>query len=193
MTFDEDESKYQGENMYYGRECTADDLSTNDASDLYVDPNSKPKELFDHQMTHGTSIYPNVISDETAIELRDYILKRNEKLTDADSIGVIENENRWSFGIGVNDDPIVTKMLREFAMNKMLRSGLEGVAGRNPAIVELTAISVGPGAKDQFWHQDTLARGNALKYGRSFVPTYSFFIPLQVGTIWSFDLGSVNC
>lgn len=35
-------------------------------------------------------------------------------------------------------------------------------------------------AKDQFWHIDTVATmGNDLKFARSFVPSYSLFIPLQ--------------
>ncbi len=35
------------------------------------------------------------------------------------------------------------------------------------------------GAEDQFWHQDTLPQGSSFKHARTFVPSYSLFVPLQ--------------
>ena len=35
------------------------------------------------------------------------------------------------------------------------------------------------GARDQFWHQDTLPSGSSFKHARTFAPSYSLFIPLQ--------------
>ena len=179
MTFS-DAPNRDSENTYYERDCTASDISTIDPSDLAIHPNSTASEALHHMMKNGMSVYPDILSPDTSTRLRDYIIKRNSELTKEEAIPVIANENRWSFGIGVNDDPIVTEAVREVATNRLVRGGLEAIAGRNPALVEFTAISTAFGATDQFWHQDVLASGSALKYSRSFIPTYNLFISLQV-------------
>ena len=125
-------------------------------------------------------MYPDLLTADTAIKLRQFVLRRNDELTDKDAITVIENKQRWSFGIGANEDPSVAKALKEIATHPQLAPALEGIAGHDPAVIEMTAITSAYGAKDQFWHTDTVAQmGNDLKYSRSFVTSYSLFIPLQ--------------
>jgi len=155
-------------------------MSTRNVADLLIPSNYTAEDCVHHMMVHGASMYPDLLSADTADELRRYVLKRNSELSDKDAISVIENEQRWSFGIGANDDPIVAKALREIATNSLLVSALDGIAGDDPAVIEMTAITSAYGAKAQFWHIDTVAEmGNDLKHARSFVPSYSLFIPLQ--------------
>ena len=151
---------------YYHRICTKDDQSTNDAEDLLVDISDsnrnndtrKMKTKIDiavHKMLrHGVTMIPNLISESTATELRDYILEQN-KINDH-LIYVIENEFRWSFPIQVDQDPIISRALQEILVhnNPNLIPYLEAIMGTNPAIIEFTAITQAFGAKEQYWHQD---------------------------------------
>jgi len=172
------------ENTYYHRECDAADISTTHVEDLLIKENFSPEDCLDHMMVHGMSLYPDILTRDTASNLRDYILERIENLNPSEEISVIANENRWSFGIGANEDPIITKALNEIATNNVLRGALEKIAGRNPAVVEFTTITVGYGAGDQYWHHDVISEGSSLKYSKSFIPTYNLFIPLQDTTEW---------
>ncbi len=126
------------------------------------------------------SIYKDIIHPETAKDLRKYIVNKNKNLKSKDAIGVIENENRWSFGIGANDHPSVSKALNEIATNEVFRPALEKIAGEDPAMIEMTAITAGYGATDQFWHPDVISMGSPAKYVRNFAPSYALFVTLQV-------------
>mmetsp|Transcript_5739 Transcript_5739/g.8615 ORF Transcript_5739/g.8615 Transcript_5739/m.8615 type:complete len:751 (+) Transcript_5739:3-2255(+) len=130
-------------------------------------------------MVHGASLYKNIISKETAKSLREYIVQRNKNLKPKEEIGVLENENRWSFGIGANDHPSVADALNEIGTHGMIRPALEKIAGVNPGLVEMTAITAAYGATDQFWHPDVISMGSPAKYARNFLPSYSLFITLQ--------------
>ena len=167
------------EATYYDRRCDPYDMSTRDVEDLLLPASSTAEECVDHMMVHGASMYPGVLTDGTARRLRAYILERNAELSDRDAINVIANAHRWSFGFGANDDPAIAAALREIATHPLLAPALEGIAGNDPAVIEMTAITSEYGAADQFWHTDTMAYGNDLVYARSFVPSYSLFIPLQ--------------
>ena len=133
------------------------------------------------------SIYKDIIEPNTAKELRTYIMNKNKNLKSKDAIGVIENRNRWSFGIGANDHPSVSKALNEIATNDVLRPALEKIAGKNPAMIEMTAITAAYGATNQFWHPDVVSLGSPAKYARNYVPSYALFITLQV-RFWLFVL-----
>ena len=167
------------EMTYYSRICDENDMTTFESDDLIIGKNFSTNDCVHHMMTHGMSLYPDILTSDTATNLRDYILRRNKALTEDDEIYVINNENRWSFGIGVNDDPIVAKALNELSTHPKFRPALEKIAGINPAVIELTAITSAYGAEDQNWHADVVEDGCASLYAKSFVPSYSLFIALQ--------------
>jgi hypothetical protein len=125
------------------------------------------------------SIYRNILKQETASELREWVLERNKSMKKKDEIDVISNTNRWSFYIGANDHPTVTKAIYEVATHPVLRPALEKIVGVNPAVIEMTAITSAYGAEDQFWHHDIIAEGSPAKYAQSFIPSYSLFMALQ--------------
>lgn len=149
---------------YYHRVCTKDDQTTHDAADLLVDirndvnTNSttgstrKIDVAVQQMLRHGVTIIPDLISESTAVPLRDYILEQNK--INEHLIYVIENQFRWSFPIQVDQDPIIARALQEILNNDDLIDYLEAVMGPNPAIIEFTAITQAYGAKEQFWHQD---------------------------------------
>mmetsp|Transcript_14526 Transcript_14526/g.21419 ORF Transcript_14526/g.21419 Transcript_14526/m.21419 type:complete len:937 (-) Transcript_14526:197-3007(-) len=161
---------------YYNRACEREDITTDDADDLMITEDMDAESCMKHMLKHGVSLYPNLISNETAKAAREFILERNviEK-----GFFVIENENRYSFGIDVNSHPSIRQALKEISENKLLQAALTKIVGPNPAIVEFTGITALYGAADQFIHQDVLPKGSAFKFARNFVPTYSLFISLQ--------------
>lgn len=161
---------------YYNRACEREDITTNNVDDLMITEDMDAESCMNHMLKHGASLYPDLISNETAKAAREHILERNviEK-----GFFVIENENRYSYGIDVNSHPSIRQALREISENKLLQEALTRIVGPNPAIVEFTGITALYGAAEQFIHQDVLPKGSAFKYSRNFVPTFSLFIPLQ--------------
>ena len=168
---------------YYHRSCPSGSITTRSVEDLYIDESYTIDESVEQVMVHGMSVFPNLLSQETAYSLRKYIMNRNGRLNDKNAIGVIENENRWSFGIGANDDTSVVEALKELTTNQQFRQVIETLIGENPAVIELTAITAGYGAIDQYWHPDIGSWGNSVKYARNFVPSFATFIALQV-SLW---------
>lgn len=130
-------------------------------------------------MTHGMGIFPSLISQQTASTLRSYILKRNMELTTDEYIPLDAPTNRWSFGIHANEHDSVADALVQLSHDRLLASTLEGLLGKDPAVVEITAISVAPGADAQGWHPDVKPLGSSVKYAQTFTHSYSLFIPLQ--------------
>ena len=179
MTFDTETNRTR-DLTYYHRSCPLGQVSTNSLDDLVIGDDFTPDECAEHMMVHGMSMYKDIIDKDTAASLRSYIIKRNKKLSHKEAIGVLENKNRWSFGIGANDHPSVGKALNEIVTNEKLRPALEKIAGRNPAVIEMTAITAGYGADDQGWHPDVVASGSPTKYTTKFAPSYALFITLQV-------------
>ena len=176
MVFDPD--RRTKEYTYYHRQCTWEDVTTDDEDDLIVQyDDMTTQDAVDLMMYHGASIYPNVLSPETANEVRDFVIKQNER--GQDMIGVIENENRWSFGMRVDQDPSIAKALKEILSNEFLVAAIEQIMGPDPAVIEFTGITSAYGAKEQHYHADVVPEGNSAKWGRNFVPSYSLFIPLQ--------------
>ncbi len=164
---------------YYHRVCTPDDITANDPADLLIEDDFTPHDCLEHMMVHGMSMYQNILKPDTADNLRTWVLQRNKAMKKGDEIGVIANEHRWSFFIGANEDPVVTKALHEITTHEVFRPALEKIVGRNPAIIEMTAITSAFGADDQFWHPDVVPAGSPAKYARSFIPSYALFIALQ--------------
>lgn len=164
---------------YYHRECLPDTITAREPSELMIEENFSANDCMNHMMIHGMSMYKNILDDETSDSLRSWILERNKSLKKTDEINVISNENRWSFYIGVNEHPSITKALNQIVHHEQFRPALEKIVGPDPAVIEMTAITSSYGAEDQFWHPDIVSTGSPAKYVRSFVPSYSLFITLQ--------------
>jgi len=171
-------SRAEAEITYYHRDCDVRDLTTHNPNDLWIPLDATPIEAYEHQLRHGFSIFGSVLQENTTKELRDYVVSRNRQLSQEESIFVIENDNRYSFGLGT-EEPAVANAVKELATHDHLVLALEKVLGSNPALIEMTAITSSYGAVDQYWHDDVIASGSAMKYGRAFGPSYSIFVQLQ--------------
>eukprot|EP00557_Chaetoceros_sp_GSL56_P003301 CAMPEP_0176499164 /NCGR_PEP_ID=MMETSP0200_2-20121128/12761_1 /TAXON_ID=947934 /ORGANISM="Chaetoceros sp., Strain GSL56" /LENGTH=1000 /DNA_ID=CAMNT_0017897525 /DNA_START=94 /DNA_END=3096 /DNA_ORIENTATION=+ len=164
---------------FYNRECSPNEITTLNPEDLYIQKHYTTNDNVEHMLTHGMSIYRDILKQETAAELRDWVLERNKSMKRKDEIDVLSNTNRWSFYIGANDHPSVTKAIHEVVTHQVFRPALEKIVGANPAIIEMTAITSAYGAEDQDWHHDIIAEGSPAKYAQSFIPSYSLFMALQ--------------
>jgi hypothetical protein len=175
-----DAERLQHEFTYYARECDASDVSTSSVQSVKLDPEiHTAQDAVDNIMVHGLTVFPSLLDQSTAEELRDYVMKRNQELTKDEVIPISAPDNRWSFGIHANEHPSVAKALEQLSSNPMLEESLEKLLGTDPAVAEITAISVASGAEDQGWHADVKPLGNSLKYAQTFTHSYSVFIPLQ--------------
>eukprot|EP00536_Pseudo-nitzschia_multiseries_P009342 jgi/Psemu1/258035/estExt_Genewise1Plus.C_2580037 len=185
MVFKPDNRQYT-DPTYYNRVCDEDDFSTDEVADLMIRDDFTAEDCARHMLTHGVSVYPDLLTNETATELRDWIARENYL---RESWSVIENQNRFTWGIDVNSHPKLQTYWQELAANDKFREGLEAVVGPNPAVIEFTAITSSYGAEDQFMHADVIPHASATKYARSFVPSYSLFIPLQDTT---YEMGATH-
>ena len=170
------EERAEQEMTYYGRVCSAQEATAHTPEELLLSPDMTPDQVVDSMLTHGVSIFPNLIKPETARVLRETIVEHN---LIEENFGVISNNQRWSYGIRMEQHPVVRQALREVASNPLLRSALKPLLGENPAIYKLHAITSGYGAGDQFFHWDVKAESSSQQFSRSFAPIYSLFIPLQ--------------
>jgi len=171
---------------YYDRVCEEDDFTATSPKELMIEDHFSTEDSVEHMLTHGVSIYPNLLTNETASELRDWIARENYK---REGWRVIENQNRYSWGIDMNMHPRLQTYWQELAANDKFINGLEAIVGPDPAVIEFTAITSSYGAEDQFMHADVLGSASAVKYARSFVPSYSLFIPLQDTT---YEMGATH-
>jgi hypothetical protein len=138
-------------------------------------------------MTHGASIYPNLVSNETATVLREWIIEQNYI---QEGFGVIENENRFSWAIDMTMHPSLQTYWEELLHNNpQLVPALEAIVGPNPAVIEFTAITSKYGAVDQRLHADVVPPGSGTKFARTFLPSYSLFVPLQDTT---YEMGATH-
>jgi hypothetical protein len=174
------------ETTYYHRYCTGEDFTAKSVAELIVTDNFTAQDCANHMLTHGASVYPNLLTNQTARVLREWIVQENKL---QEGWHVIENENRWSWGIDMTMHPKLQTFWQELAANDKLLSGLEAVVGPNPAIIEFTAITSAYGAADQHLHADVVPPGSATKYARSFLPPYSLFVPLQDT---SYEMGATH-
>jgi ectoine hydroxylase-related dioxygenase (phytanoyl-CoA dioxygenase family) len=174
---------------YYTRECSVDDMSTMNGADLFLPTDASPMDAYRHQLKHGFTVFQKILQPETCENLRNYIVARNRKITEEESIYVIEGENRFSFGLGT-EEISVRKALMEIGNSERLRSALEAILGKDPALIELTAITAANGAVAQWWHEDVVSKGSPVQFGRAFGPSYSVFIQLQNTTK---EMGATGC
>ena len=158
---------------YYRRPCTADDMSTWNGDDLFLPTNATSNEARDHQLKHGFTIFRGALQPETATRLRTFVDNRNRILKEEEKIFVIEGQNRYSFGLGT-EEPSVVAAVMELTNYAPLKVALENVLGKNPALIEMTAITAAYGAVDQYWHDDVITTGSAMNFGRAFGPSLVF-------------------
>ncbi|KAG7363319.1 hypothetical protein IV203_026679 [Nitzschia inconspicua] len=174
------------ETTYFERYCTGEDFTAKSVSELIITEDYTTKDAANHMLRHGVSVYPNLVTNHTAKILRDWIVEENKV---QEGWYVIENENRWSWGIDMTMHPSLHTFWQELAANEKLLSGLEEIIGPNPAIIEFTAITSAFGATDQYLHADVVPPGSATKFARSFLPSYSLFVPLQDTT---YEMGATH-
>ena len=173
-----DVQRLSNEFTYYERQCDASDLTAKSLHELMQNDRNETKA--NRMMRHGMTIFPSLMKDETMDNLRSFILKRNGELTDQEEIPLDGSHNRWSFGIGASEDPIVEQALYEISTNSELTTTLQTLLGDvNPAVVEITAITAAHGATFQGFHADVKPLASSVKYSRSFTHSYSLFVPLQ--------------
>lgn len=177
---DNDAIRLDDEFTYYSRECDVSDVTTDSIKTVVVDENKHTAaDIVEHLMEHGISVIPSLVDEQNSHALREYIMKRNTELTSDETIPLDGPVGRWSFGIHANEDPSVAATLEQLSSNPLLISSLTNILGRNPAVAEITAITVAPGADSQGWHSDVKQLGNSLKYAQTFTHSYSLFLPLQ--------------
>ena len=182
----QNENRRFTDNTYYHRDCEEDDFTATTPEELMIEDHFTKEDSIQHMLTHGASIYPNLLTNETATELRDWIARENYR---REGWNVIEQTNRYTWGIDINMHPALQTFWQELAANEKLMNGLEGIIGPDPSVIEFTAITSSLGAADQYMHSDVIHHGSAVKYARSFVPSYSLFIPLQDTT---YEMGATH-
>jgi hypothetical protein len=166
------------ESTYYVRDCSKEDLSTLDPSELFLPPDATVEDAYQHNLKHGFTVFRSVLSPRTANNLRDYVVAKNAILSEQESIFVIENANRYSFGLGT-DEPVVAAAVKEVTTHPLLKQSMESIIGKSAALIEMTAITATAGAVDQFWHDDILPWGSPLRHARAFGPSYAIFIQVR--------------
>jgi len=171
MTFHVTDRPYH-EYTYYERDCNLDEeISATSREELILPKNTTAEECVAHQMKHGVSVYQDLLTPETMHELREFIVQENPRQK---GWYVIQNENRYSWGIDVNMHPAIKKYWKELGSNELLVRGIHAIVGPDPAIIEFTAITAAYGAKDQGDHQDVIAPGNGIKYAHC--KSFDFFL-----------------
>jgi len=94
-------------------------------------------------------------------------------------IALRENYQRISYVLEGAEDIAIVKALKEIHDNIELQHLLEALLGSNPALTELSAMTVGYGCDPQQWHREMDAEGSPALYGRTFSHAYTLFIALQ--------------
>jgi len=180
------ENRQFTDTTYYHRVCDKSDFTATTPDELMIGEDFSTEDSVEHMLIHGVSIYPNLLTNETSSNLREWIASENHR---REGWNVIENQNRYTWGIDVNMHPNLQTFWEELAASKQFVNGLEAIVGPDPAIIEFTAITSSYGAEDQYMHADVMPSASAVKYARSFVPSYSLFIPLQDTT---YEMGATH-
>ena len=172
---------------YYHRKCdVADDMTASSPQELIIDPNADSTTAADQIAYHGVGMFPNVLSNKTATELRNFIVEEN---THKESWFVLEQEHRYTWGLHMDLHPSVNKAIEEIASHGLLIPTIENLVGKDPAILEFAIIASSFGAKDQDYHPDVFHSASAAKFARTFTSPHTVFIPLQDTT---YEMGSTQ-
>ena len=142
--------KLDNDVTYYNRKCSSQDISTTDSNDLIVPQNSTSIEAADRMVTHGAVIMKDILSADTAADLRSYLESRHAVRDQLPYMDVFFNETgRLSLGLGVSDDPSIGRALEEIGSHSVLKSTIEGIMGSDPAILEISTLTTLHGAGSQ--------------------------------------------
>jgi hypothetical protein len=63
---------------YYHRICDSSDISATSVDELVLPVNATADDALEHIMTHGATLYPNLLSPDTARALREFIDRENK-------------------------------------------------------------------------------------------------------------------
>lgn len=141
-------------------------------------------QAVEHMLTHGVSVYPNLLSNETIRLLRAFVVEQNAVQTRKDEDlqwNILEKEHRSTWPIDMHSHPkLLHTFWKELAThNPQFLPALEAIVGRDPAVLEFSVIVASYGARDQQEHQDVVFAAGAAAYARTFFASYSLLIPLQ--------------
>jgi hypothetical protein len=142
------------ESTYYTRQCKAEDMSTKRGSDLFLSPNATAQEALEHQLQHGFTIFKNVLSPTTTLNLRNHIVSRNQNLsqTPGESLFVMDQQNRYSFTPNMATEVPFQRALAELTTHVQLNAAVAAILGPDPALLEIAPITNTFGAENQGWH-----------------------------------------
>mmetsp|Transcript_7089 Transcript_7089/g.14833 ORF Transcript_7089/g.14833 Transcript_7089/m.14833 type:complete len:998 (+) Transcript_7089:164-3157(+) len=174
--------QFQHDMTYYRRFCDWTDITTTDSADLLVGSDSAAhagRVPVDVMMKHGAVVLKDVLRQDTASELRRYLERRNREDLRWSLNFTVETSGRVSLGLGAGDSPIVAEALRQIGTNPTLKHTLEELLGPDPAIVEISTMTVLAGAEAQDFHSDADYGGSSLLYSRTFLHSYTMLIALQ--------------
>lgn len=115
--------------------CT---LSTNKLEDLFIDNSSTPTEAKEQTETHGAAIIEDVLTKQTANELREYILKANH---DNDGhVFVKNNKNRYHI-MPSHREPTIQSALEEIGSHPTVRPLIDELLGPSASLISMSAIT----------------------------------------------------
>jgi len=161
---------------------------------LWESPDTRPipknvaekagQQAVNTMMKHGSVMVPQVLSDATIMELREFVDHKNHVVMGtSDEYPITESHHRISYGIESTEHPSVVRALKEIHDHGVMAHLIQNLVGdENPALSEITAITAWAGARDQSWHADVKPDGNGVKFGRTYSHSYSLFLPLQPTT-----------
>jgi len=142
--------EYDPQITYYGRQCGKEDISTTQANDLLVPKNATSAQATDIMMEHGAVVIQDLLSKQTATELRNYLETRHAIQSELPWHEKFwESISRLSLGLGTRDDSSITKALEEVGNHPVLRRTLEGIVGPDAAIVEISTLTTMYQAEEQ--------------------------------------------
>jgi len=184
MEMDKDgfHSNYDNEFTYYNRHCGPKDVTTTNANDLLISSNYTRHQAANVMLQHGAVAVSDILQHDTAATLRAYLLEKHHQRING-TLGYNEifwdEISRMSLGIGTRDHPVIAEALEQVGNHEVLQRTLEGILGKDPAILEISTLTSLNGASDQGIHTDSDWFGSSLLYSRSFLDSYTMFVALQ--------------
>lgn len=154
--------------------CTPETISATSYQEILWPRVSNVTAAVETVRKHGVAFMEDLLSENQAKKLRDYILIENEN-TDRSKEFVLDQENRVHLTFGLDENPIIYESIYSILTSQPLGGVVEELLGSDAALMELAAITAYPGANGQHWHKDV---SNA----EQIVDLYSLFIPLQATT-----------
>ena len=180
---------------YYARKCDDRDVTTHDSNDIVVPSNVTMEEAADTMMTHGALLFQEILTPQTAQQLRDYLETRNRI---QDQLSWFEkfwgDIGRLSLGLGVDDAPIIAQALQEVGNHQALHTALEAIVGPDPAIVEISTLTTMQGAQPQgTYRTQTVQQIITIFILLTHTYTFTFTFtkcrnPHRLGLLWKFSL-----